>query len=187
MKKVLVFLLSTMMAFAALGCGGEKKEDAATVEVKDALEILTTAWDNFDEGNKFYAVGGGYNNMVEDAPGTVDVTDTDSLTVLYAFPEDSMELIDDAASLMHGMNANTFTAAAYHVKDRGDVQALADGLKDSIMNKQWMCGFPEIMFVASIGSDYVVSCVGNTDLVNEFKTQITEAYSAVMIHEESIM
>lgn len=187
MKKVLVFLLSAVMAFAALGCGGEKKDESSVVEVKDAVEILTTAWDNFDETNRFFAAGGGYNNMVEDAPGAVDVTDKDSLTVLLAFPEEYQNLIDDAASLIHGMNANTFTAAAYHVTDGSNVQSLADGLKDSIMNKQWMCGFPEIMFIASVGEDYVVSCIGNTDLVNEFKNQIVNAYSANMIYEESIM
>lgn len=187
MKKVVAFLLSAVMTFAALGCGGEKKEDTSSIEVKDAVEILTTAWDNFDEANRFYASGGGYNNMVEDAPGAVDVTDTDSLTVLLAFPEAYLDQIDDAASLIHGMNANTFTATAYHVTDSSNVQALADGLKDSIMNKQWMCGFPEIMFIASIGEDYVVSCIGNTDLVNEFKDQIVDAYGANMIYEESIM
>lgn len=186
MKKILTGMLITLMTVTAFGCG-KKKAEKKSVQVEDAQEILAAAWDGFDEENQFYAVGGGYDNMIENAPAPVDVTDTDSLTVLLAFPEADQDKIDDAASLIHGMNANTFTAAAYHVTDSSEVETVADDLKESIMNKQWMCGFPEIMVIAGVGEDYVVSCIGNADLVNEFKDQITEVYGADIIYEESIM
>ena len=95
-------------------------------------------------------------------------------------------MIDDAASMLHAMNANTFTAAAYHVTDSAVQQELADALKDSIMNTQWLCGFPEVMIIAGIGDDYVVTCIGNAVLVEEFKTQITDAYGANILYEESL-
>ena len=185
MKKVLMFLLAAVFTMSVLGCGG-KKEDAAQVEVQVALEILTTAWDYFDETNKFSIGGGGYENMTMDAPGAVSISDTDSLTGLFSFPAEKVSMIDDAASMLHAMNANTFTAAAYHVTDSAVQQELADALKDSIMNTQWLCGFPEVMIIAGIGDDYVVTCIGNAVLVEEFKTQITDAYGANILYEESL-
>ena len=44
--------------------------------------------------------------------------------------------VDQAASLIHMMNQNTFTAAAYHCTD--DADALATALRDNIQQRQWM-------------------------------------------------
>lgn len=190
MKKFLVIILTAVLALSMVGCGSKKEEGQASgAAVKDSLEILTTAWTNFDEANRFPISGGGYNNMTMDVPGVLDAADTDSLTALLSFPVDSVGMIDDAASMMHAMNANTFTAAAYHLTDAANQQALADALKDSIMNTQWLCGFPEVMLIASVGNDYVVTCIGNTALVEEFKAQITAAYGdgTAVLYEESLM
>lgn len=188
MKKILALMLTAVLAVSMIACGSKPEEsESAQVEVKDALEILTTAWDNFDEANKFSIGGGGYNNMTMDEPGVVDPADTDSLTGLLSFPAESTDMIDDAASMMHAMNANTFTAAAYHVVEGASQQDLADALKDSIMNTQWICGFPEVLLIAGVGDDYVVTCIGNTALVEEFKTQVTAVYGAAVIYEESLM
>ena len=62
--------------------------------------------------------------------------------------------VDQAASLVHMMNQNTFTAAAYHCTD--DADALATALRDNIQQRQWMCGFPDKVAVAVVG-EYVVS------------------------------
>lgn len=203
MKKLIAILLMVSMSAALFGCGNkdagtgenagqENEQNAAAVEVKDALEVLTTVWaDFYEEGTpdeeKMYIAGGGYENMTMDAPGAVDPADTDSLTGLLSFPADSVDMIDDAASMMHAMNANTFTAGVYHLVDAADQQALADSLKESIKNTQWMCGFPEVLVIASINDDYVVTAIGNTDIVETFKTKLTEQYGAVVLSEESLM
>ena len=42
--------------------------------------------------------------------------------MLY-IPAENVSMIDEAASLIHAMNANTFTGAAFHLTDAGN----ADG------------------------------------------------------------
>lgn len=186
MKRIIGVLLAATLIFTMTGCGG-KEEAPAQVEVKDAVEILTTVWDNFDEANKFPIGGGGYENMTTDVPGVIDPADTDSLTVLLSYPAEHTDMIDDAASMIHAMNANTFTAASYHLADGVAQQDLADVLKDSIMNRQWMCGFPEVLLIAGVSDDYVVTVIGKTDLVENFKTTLADSYGAAILCEESLM
>lgn len=190
MKKLVVLMMTMTMLLSMIGCSAKKEnEEAPSVEVQDALEILTAAWAGYDESVKFSVNGGGYSNMVMDEPGVIDPADTESLTGLLSFPADNTDMIDDAASMMHAMNANTFTAAAYHAAEAADQQTLADVLKDSIMNTQWICGFPEVMLIAGVGDDYLVTCIGNTALVEEFEAQLAAVYgdSVVVFYEENLV
>ena len=188
MKKLVSMLLAAVLALSMIGCGGKKEESAAdTVAVADAVEILTKTFDGFEADYKFPIGGGSYENMTSDVPGAIDPADTESLAGLLQFPVDSADMVDDAASMMHMMNLNTFTAGAYHVADAGDQQALADALKDSIMNAQWMCGFPELLLIATVNSDYVVAAYGATDLVEHFETKLVENFGAVVVYDESLM
>ena len=61
---------------------------------------------------------------------------------------------------MHMMNANTFTCGALRVKNGDDAAKLAEDLRDAIQNKQWMCGFPDKLVIATLGN-YVVSVYGD--------------------------
>ena len=65
------------------------------------------------------------------------------------------------------MNANTFTAGAFHVASSSDVDAVVSDLKDNVMSRQWMCGFPDKLVILTLG-DYVISCYGAEDLVDQF-------------------
>jgi len=98
-----------------------------------------------------------------------------------------LTVLSATASMLHMMNANTFTAGAYHVTDAANQQALADALKDAIMNAQWMCGFPEKLYIAGINDDYVVAAYGTTDLVEHFETKLADNYGAASLYEESLM
>ena len=72
------------------------------------------------------------------------------------------------------------------MKDAGEVQAVADALKENILARQWMCGMPEKMIVVSV-DNYVISAFGLSDLIETFKTEIIEAYDiATVLYEESI-
>ena len=186
MKKFLSILLAFLLAFSLAGCT-KKQSSKEDTSPKDALEILTTVWSSYSDDNKFQAMGGDYNNMTDNKPGKFDVSDTESLRSLLIVPEDAAGLIDDAASLIHAMNANTFTGAAFHLSDPKTLNTFADSLKESILGNQWMCGFPEVLLLAQIGDDYVVSAFVNTDLINYFKTQLTDQYpSAVILTEENL-
>ena len=48
-----------------------------------------------------------------DAPGKFDISKTEELGITLGLPEDLWDDIDDAASMVHMMNANTFTGAVY--------------------------------------------------------------------------
>ena len=96
-------------------------------------------------------------------------------------------MIDDGASMMHMMNQNTFTAGVYHVTSADDVQAVADAVKENILNRQWMCGFPDDLVVYSVGTSYVAVVFGAEDVVDNFEEELQEVYtSAKVLYEEDL-
>ena len=194
MKKRIVLLICGMMILSLFGCG--KKEDvtetpapeAATVDVADAKELLTNVWGTYTEAELFPIGGGDYENVVMDAPGKYDVSKAEERDSVLGLPQSSAAMIDDAASMMHMMNANTFTCGAYHLTDASKQQAFADALKENIMNRQWMCGFPDTLLIASVGDEYVVSAFGNAEIMETFKTKLTAQYEvAEVMYEESLV
>lgn len=191
MKKLVSFIMAFTLVLSMAACGkesGSQDSGKETVEVKDSLEILTKVWESYSEENKFAITGGDYNNMTDNAPGKFDVTDKESLRSLLVVPEDGAELIDDGASMIHMMNANTFTGAAFHVKDAADVKTFEDSLKEAVLNNQWICGFPEKLVLCQLGEQYVVSAFGNGEMIEYFKTQLQEQYPGVtVVAEESLV
>ena len=203
MKKILALILALSMAFALAACGGNTEEtttnapeveateaptEGATVEVESALALLEAAWANHNEEEKMYFVGGDMNNSVEDAPGKFDLSDAEAVEFTLGIPQAEIAKVDDAASIMHNMNANNFTCGAYHVTDAANIQGLADALKEALSNKQWMCGFPELLYIASIG-DYLVCAYGSELNITSLKADLTAAYgeNVKVIYEESLV
>ncbi|MBE6038378.1 MAG: hypothetical protein E7218_04155 [Anaerofustis stercorihominis] len=183
MKKIISLLLAAMMIFSFAACGSDEN---TTTDIKDATELLTNVWATYADDEKFPAAGGDYNNSVMDGPGAFDVSDAEALDAMLGCPVSATE-ITDAASLMHMMNQNTFTAGAYHIAVAADAEKLCDALKENIMNRQWMCGFPDTLIVATVGDEYVVSAFGNAELIENFKTKLTAKYtSAEVVYEESL-
>ncbi len=213
MKKKIALLLLTVMTMSLIGCGekdttggnddaGNKdtvvEDNAAddtqaddtsndSASAESAVGVLNSIWATYEEDNKFAAGGGDSQNMVMDEPGAFDVTNTEELNATLGFPTDYADKIDDAASLMHMMNANTFTGGAYHVTNADDVTAVCDALKESIMNRQWMCGFPETLIIVVVDDNYVISAFGNGEIIETFKNKTTGAFSnATVVYEESL-
>jgi len=184
MKKILSMLLVATMVLSLAACGSDSKEKAESVAPLDALNAV---WETYGDDEKFFAMGGDFNNPVNDAPGAYDVADAEGLDATLGFPQSSVALIDEAASLLHAMNANTFTAGAYHVVDAAEVEMLAEDLKDNILNRQWMCGFPETLIIVVVGENTIVSAFGNGEVIDTFKTKLLAVYEdAEVVVEESI-
>ena len=186
MKRTLSLMLALVMAVSLMACGkkddGKNNADAPA----DSLALLTKVWDSYTDDEKFPAAGGDYETSVDDAPGAFDPSNADNLNFLLTVPTEDASLIDDAASLMHMMNANTFTAGAFHVASSSDVDSVVSDLKDNIMNRQWMCGFPDKLVILTLG-DYVVSCYGAEDLVDQFSGKVTETFAdAAVVCDEAI-
>ena len=183
MKKILTMLLALAMMFSVAACG-KKSNDGANDK---PVDVLTKVWDTYKDDERFAAGGGDANNMVMDGPGKYDVSDVEGLDAQLGFPQASVALIDDAASLVHMMNANTFTAGAYYVSDANEVELLVEDMKDNIMNRQWICGFPDTLIIVGIGDNTVVSAFGNAEVIDTFETKLLSVYEgAKVLCEESL-
>ena len=184
MKRTLSLMLALVMAVSLMACGkkddGKNNADAPA----DSLALLTKVWDSYTDDEKFPAAGCDYSeaNSKEDAPGVYDLTDRAAVDSALGLPETAK--VDQAASLVHMMNQNTFTAAAYHCTD--DADALATALRDNIQQRQWMCGFPDKVAVAVVG-EYVVSVFGAEDLVNTFMSHLNGIFGVQPVYDEAIL
>ncbi len=208
MKKLAVLLLAGLMVVGCAACskntnGNDNNNDnkgdsnnKQEITITDANEILTTVWDKFEDedtdenmyNDKFAVIGGHFENPVDNAPGKYDVSKAEDLEFNLCVPQDAISKIDDAASMIHMMNANTFTAGAFHVKEASDVNAFVDGVKERTLGNQWMCGFPDELLIITIDDNYVVSAFGNADTMKEFKTILMDEYSdaAKVVVEEAL-
>lgn len=189
MKKIMKFVVvMAVMLLAFAGCGKKEQTSEGKVEVTDSAQLLNNVWDTLDESQKFAAMGGDFSNPVDNAAGIFNVADTENLSFMLYIPTESVPMIDEAASLIHAMNANTFTGAAFHLTDAANADALVAALKDNIMNTQWMCGFPDELAIYVVNGEYVVSAFGNAEIMENFKTKLSEVYGegAVVAVEEKI-
>lgn len=184
MKKILALLLAAVMVLSLAACSDKGSEGGATSpsgaqtnQPKSALEILEKVWSKYSTDEKFPATGGSEKQMKEDMPGKFDVSDAEALDFELGFPKANASEIDDAASLMHMLNQNNFSCGAYHVKDSGNVEALAGKIKENILARQWLCGFPEKLVILTIG-DYIVSVFGAGELTDTFIAKLSAEYSS---------
>ena len=186
-KMTAIALVLAMVLTMFAGCG--KTEPAETVPAQEmpasALEILENVWAKYDDSEKFSIVGGNIEANIMDAPGNYDLTYAENMTWNLLVPADQIENISEAASMIHMMNANTFTCGVFRISNISAADFGA-AMKDAVLNNQWMCGFPEQLLIASVG-EYVVVAFGHGDAINPFKTHLTEAYPmAQILVEEAI-
>ena len=186
MKKLISLILAAVMVMSLAACGSKTDNGGSGDQAytpASALDLLEKVWAAFPEDNKFPAGGGDYSeeNNKEDAPGVYDLTDRAAVDSALGLPETAK--VDQAASLVHMMNQNTFTAAAYHCTD--DPAALATALRYNIQQRQWMCGFPDKVAVIVVG-EYVVSVFGAEDLVDDFTTTLNGITGAKPVYDEAI-
>lgn len=184
MKKFISLVLATALAFSLVACGSKTDDKGdQPYTPASALDLLEKVWSTYTEDEKFPTSGGDYSeaNSKEDAPGVYDLSDRAAVDSALGLPETAK--VDQAASLVHMMNANTFTAAAYHCTD--DPAALATQLRDNIQQRQWMCGFPDKVAVAVVG-EYVVSVFGAEDLVDTFMSHLNGIFGVQPVYDEAI-
>jgi hypothetical protein len=184
MKKILAFVLAAVMVLSLAACtdkgsegGATSPSGAQTNQPKSALEILEKVWSKYSTDEKFPATGGSEKHMKEDKPGKFDVSDAEALDFELGFPQAQASEIDDAASLMHMLNQNNFSCGVYHVKGSGNAEALAGKIKENILARQWLCGFPEKLVILTVG-DYIVSVFGAGELTGTFVAKLSAEYSS---------
>ena len=185
MKKLLALMLAAVMVMSLVACGNNGSANGSATEITDSpVEVLTKVWETYGEDEKFFAMGGDMNNIVDNAPGAYDVADAEGIDAVLGYPQASVGMIDSAASLVHAMNANTFTAGAYNVTETDEVEMLISDIEDNISNRQWMCGFPDTLIIVKVGSNMVVTAFGEAQNIENFKTKLVEVYEGAEVSVE---
>ena len=178
-------------------------DESAVIDPGDAeesetpLDLLTNIWNNMPEDMKPMAFGGDYHeeNQVENAPGihsTATEEDAQSLDTNFGFPANEVSNVGQVACIRHMLNANSFSCAAYEILQPADsdvdlVSSLSEEIRDNLMNRAYMCGWPEQLEIIAVGRN-VVAFYGSLDIVNAFKDSLTGLYgdSAVVEFEEDM-
>lgn len=190
MKKLFAALLALTMILSLAACAKDETPDTNPDEPElvdsTAISVLETVWNAYDEDNKFAVWGGDYNTMVDSAPGAMDITDAATIEQLTVLPQDQLDKVDEVVSLIHMMNTNSFTAAAFHLVDRDSAADVAEALRNAVQAKHWMCGFPDQLVIFSVNG-CLVSVFGLTDNIDLFRTALTAQYpDAVVLYDEAI-
>jgi hypothetical protein len=189
MKKwiAMLLVLTSVMGLAACGNGGSKEPAGTTapeVIPENALEVLETVWNSYADEEKFFAMGGDYTHLADNAPGVHSVED-EGMTATLLVPEDQVKYVTEAASLFHGMMLNNFVCGVFRVS--GDVDAFAQAMYSAIKGHQYLCNFPDKVVVAVIGGEFVLAAYGITDNIDPFMAKFTAAYPrAVVKYNEAI-
>lgn len=155
---------------------GETGTDSSESISSPEADLLNSIYTSFAEDQKFPIGGGDSANLVMDAPGAFDITNVEELESSLGFPSSQAANIDGAASMIHMMNANTFTGAAYHLIDGADADAFAEAVKETVLAKQWICGMPDTLVILS-ADGYIITAYGNAELIENFKTTALSAVS----------
>ncbi len=165
----------------------EAVEDTSAPDVEDenpltgAVDAIARVWDAYAEEDRFMTFGGDYNeeNQVENAPGVHSIATEDDAAMLddaTGFPAEMVGKIGEAAAMRHMLNVNTFTCGAYAVIDPGDVDAVCQGIRDGLMNRSYMCGWPEVLYVVTLPNNFVMNVFGARDLVDKFIDTAKQVY-----------
>ena len=162
-------------------------ETQAPAASTGAVAVLENIWNLYGEDEQFFAIGGNMENPVDGAPGNYDLAYAENLTYNLLVPETELANIDEAATLIHAMNANTFTSGVVHLTEGTDVAAFAQVMRDAIQGNMWMCGFPETLTIAVVDGEYVLIAFGVNDAMNPFMAHFAEAYAeAEILFNEAI-
>ncbi len=205
MKKILALILAAIMLLSVVACANDSENesessseaanesetvDTAISEVTvTPLDALTTLWNGLSDDYKFPAMGGSAMAPVDGMPGEFDLTAegaAESLDGMTHYPASQFDKLTGAATLIHMMNANTFTAAAYSFADAETTDAMVSVLKDAILGTQWMCGFPELLKIIEVSDNCLVVMFGAGDIVTPIAQNAVSLLNGTVVVEQNL-
>lgn len=213
MKRILALLLALLTIFALTACGsGEdadaSKESGATSSgsnqaetsgtsdasdtsntpdasaYADALAVLDAIWNQYPDEDKFSVLGGNRDAIVEGKPGAFDLSATVELTNSLLLPAEEIPNLQSAASLIHMLNGNTFTAAVFQTST--DLDILNQTMIDTANATQFICGAPERLVVLKVGN-YLIMAFGTDDLTEAFQNHALEVEGITLLHNGPVV
>ena len=180
MKKLTATVLAFVLVLTLFaGCGKEKPAETTAPAVElpaTALEILENVWAAYGDDEKFAIVGGNIEANIMDAPGNYDMAYAENMTWNLLVPEAQLANITEAASMIHMMNANTFTCGVFRLAEGVTAADFGAAMKDAVLGNQWMCGFPDSVLIRNMGDTYVLVAFGVNDAMTPFEQHLTEVY-----------
>lgn len=151
-----------------------------------AAQLLNTIWTQYAQEDRFASYGGTVENSVADAPGDLDMQNTEELTSKYMLPQSVLEQVENGASLVHLMNNNIFTAAAFSLKEGTDVKTPAKALRDNLQKTQWICGQPDRLLIAE-ADGHLLMAFAAKEAMDTFRQNLQAAYQNVSIlYDEAV-
>ena len=190
MKKLIAFVMVIVMMSVLVACGGSTETQPTAPEMAapgSALEILENIWGKYADEEKFPLMGGNVESGIMDAPGNYDMAYAENLSYNLLVPADRITDVTEAASMIHMMNANTFTCGVLRLAEGTDAASFAAAMEQAVQNNQWMCGFPETLVIGTIGAEYVLVAFGLNDTMTPFQTHLAAAYpGAEILYNEAI-
>ena len=136
-------------------------------------------------------MGGDENNLNENGPGKYSIANAEELDAYLGFPAEKISEIDSAACLINAMNQNTFTCAAYRFKDAKSAEQSISVIKNNILSRRWMCGFPDSLLIITAPGNYVITIWGineSSGIITDFKqSALTSIPGAAIGAEEPIV
>lgn len=189
MKKILSIVLALTMALSLAACGGSgaKETTAAEEAPATAVEILEKTWAEYAESEKFAIIGGNVEAGIMDTPANFDMEYAEGMTYSLLVPAEQVANVAEAASMMHMMNANTFTCGVFRLAEGVTISDFAAAMQQAVQSNMWMCGFPEQLLIKDIAGEYVVMAFGHTDPITTFEKHLNEVYpNAQALYSEPI-
>ena len=151
-----------------------------------AATLLAAIWSQYGEDERFASYGGTVENSVADAPGDLDMTNTEELTSKYLLPHSVLEQVENGASLVHLMNNNIFTAAAFGMKQDADMKTQAKALRDNLQKTQWICGQPDRLLIAQVDG-HLLMVFAQKEAMETFQQKLQAVYpSASILYDEAV-
>lgn len=188
MKKLTTIFLAAMIIVTLIGCGNNGSNggnQGGQSKYAEAVDVLKEVVKVYKEDQLLAMYGGNQENAVMDAPGKFDVGKTEELDVTLGFPKSQTANIEGAASMVHMMNGNIFTGAAYRLKSGTNMNDFAEAVKTNILAKQWMCGQPDTLIIINVDGTYVITAYGEAEIMQIFKTNALSALSGAQVITET--
>jgi hypothetical protein len=157
-------------------------------KLNTSAQLLSRIWDQYAEDERFAVYGGTIEHAVNDAPGNLDLNNTEELTTKYLIPADRVSAVTEGGSLVHLMNNNIFTAASFRLAEGTDVAAFAKALRDNLQQNQWICGSPDKILIATPEQGQLLMVFGSSDAMELFDAKLQAVFPQVTVHyQESIV
>lgn len=162
----------------------DTQDDTLGTGESSGAQILSAIWGTYADEERFAAYGGTVEHSVADAPGDLDMNNTEELTTKYLLPMEQLSMVKSAASLVHLMNSNIFTGVVFEVD--GSVKELADAIRQNIQKTQWICGQPDQLLMAQV-EGHLLMAFGGKDVMDVFRGKLTQVHSgASVLYDEAI-